>query len=70
MALTLEQLQAQRDKTIQEMSLESRVDFSDRGITRRSQEELEAALRRIDTEIAALQSPQSRQFTIQTSRGI
>ena len=54
MALTLEQLQAQRDKTIQEMSLESRVDFSDRGITRRSQEELEAALRRIDSEIAKL----------------
>jgi len=70
MALTLEQLQAQRDELIADMSKPSRIEFSDRGVTNRPQGELDAALQRIDAEIAKLQSPQSRQFVIQTSRGI
>jgi len=70
MALTLEQLQAQRDKILGEMGNASNLQFGDRSVTYRPQAELEAALRRVSAEIAKLQSPQSRQFTIQTSRGI
>ena len=70
MALTLEQLQAQREDVLTSMRAESRIECSDRGVTYKPQAELEAALQRIDAEIAAMQSPQSRQFTIQTSRGL
>ena len=72
MALTLAQLQAERDNILDGMGKEySRVEFGDGGVTFRPQEELDAALQRIDAEIARLQSPsQPRQFTIQTNRGI
>lgn len=71
MALTLEQLQAQRDKILGEMGHASRVETPDGGaITCRPQAELDAALQRIDAEIATLQAPQSRQFTIKTGRGL
>lgn len=70
MALTLEQLQAERDKILDAMGHPINVQFSDRSITYRAQADLEAALKRVDAEIAKLQSPQSRQFTIQTNRGI
>lgn len=70
MALTLDQLQQQRDAIVTEMGLASQVQFEGRGITRRPQAELESALRKIDGEIAKLQSSQTTVFTIQTSRGI
>ena len=72
MALTLDQLQKQRDDVIADMGKgESRVEFEGRGLTYRTQAESEAALQRIDAEIAKLQSPsQSRQFTVKTSRGL
>jgi hypothetical protein len=70
MAITLEQLQAQRDKILDEMGNPSHVQFESQSVTYRPQDELEAALRRVDAEIAKLQSPQSRQFTIQSLRGI
>lgn len=70
MALTLEQLQAERDKIVDAMGHPINVQFSDRSVTQRSQADLEAALKRVDAEIAKLQSPQARQFTIQTSRGL
>jgi 5-enolpyruvylshikimate-3-phosphate synthase len=69
MAVTLDQLQAQRDAIIGEMG-QPNVQFAERALTRRPQAELEAALRKIDAEIARLQSSQSTVFTIQTSRGI
>ena len=70
MATTLEQLQAQRDAVLASLANPSHIQFRDRSVTLCSQPELEAALKRIDTEIAALRSPQPRQFVIQTSRGI
>jgi 5-enolpyruvylshikimate-3-phosphate synthase len=69
MALTLDQLKAQRDAIIGEMG-QANVQFAERAITRRPQAELESALRKIDAEIARLQSSQTTVFTIQTSRGI
>lgn len=71
MALTLEQLQEERDALLEQMGKGyNRIQFQDRALDYRPQAELEEALKRIDREIAALQSPQSRQFTIQTNRGI
>lgn len=70
MALTLEQLQAQRDKIITEMSRPIEVQMGDRLIRHRPQPDLESALRAVDAEIAALGSAPSRQFTIKTSRGL
>lgn len=67
---TLAELQAQRDEILSQMGGAQSLTFQDRSITRRPQQELDAALARVDAEIAALQSPQPRQFTIQTSRGL
>jgi 5-enolpyruvylshikimate-3-phosphate synthase len=69
MALTLAQLQAQRDEILSEMGGAQAVTFGDKSVTRRPQQDLDAALARVDAEIASL-SPQSRQFKIQTSRGL
>jgi hypothetical protein len=66
---TLADLQAQRDSILAEMGAPD-VQFENRSLKRRPQAELDEALKRVDREIAAVQSPQSRQFTIQTSRGI
>jgi hypothetical protein len=66
---TLADLQTQRGNIIAEMGMPD-VQFAERSVKRRPQAELEEALKRLDREIAAVQSPQSRQFTIQTSRGI
>ncbi len=70
MALTLDQLRAQRDKIVSAMQGLSQVQFGDKSVTYRTQADLDAALQKIDAEIARLQSPQSRQFTVQTKRGI
>lgn len=70
MALTLAELQAQRDDIVEEMGKPISVHYDNRGVTRRPQAELEAALARIDSEISRLQNSQARQFTIQTSRGL
>jgi hypothetical protein len=70
MAVTIDQLQAARDKLVDEMGKGySRVEFEGRGLTYRPQAELEAALRQVDAEIARLQNPAARQFTVQTNRG-
>jgi hypothetical protein len=47
MALTLEQLQAQGDKILDEMGNASNVQFGDRSVTYRPQAEVEAALQRV-----------------------
>ncbi len=70
MALTLDQLQEQRDKLITEMAQPQEIHFAERGVTRRPQADLEKALRLVDAEIGALQGGQGRVFTIQTSRGL
>jgi hypothetical protein len=70
MALTLAQLQAQREKILSGMGNAAQVQFSGGSVTHRPQAEMEAALQRVDAEIAALQSPQSRQFAVRTSRGL
>lgn len=70
MSVTLEQLQAQRDSILADMTGAGVVQHGDQSVTFKSQVELEAALARIDAEIAKLQSPQPKQFTIQTSRGL
>ena len=70
MAQTLEQLQAQRDSILSDMAKPSKIAFEGMQTDYRPQADLEAALRRVDAEIAKVQSPQPRQFTIQTNRGI
>lgn len=70
MALTLEQLRAERDKAILAMASPERVEFKDRSTTNRSQRDLQATINRLDVEISSLQSPQGRTFVIQTKRGI
>lgn len=71
MALTLDQLQKQRDQLVAEIGSESHVTLADgSSASYKPQADIEEALMRIDREIAALQSPQSRQFTIQTNRGL
>ena len=72
MALTLDQSykQAARDTLISDMGLGyNHVQFQDKNLTYRPQVELEAALRQVDAEIARLQNPAGRQFTVQTNRG-
>jgi 5-enolpyruvylshikimate-3-phosphate synthase len=70
MAYTLEQLQAERQKIIAEMSRPQEQQFGDRRLTRRPIGDLESALRRIDAEIAGLQPAKSSIFTINSSRGL
>ena len=67
--MTLAELQAKREEILAEMGSPD-VQFEARGVKRRPQAELEAALAKIDAEIAKLQSPQDRLFTIQTKRGL
>jgi len=67
--MTLAELQARREKILADMGAPD-IQFAERSIRRRPQAELDVALQRVDAEIAKLQSPQSRQFTIQTNRGI
>ncbi len=66
MALTLAELQEKRDEIVQTLG-QAGVTFGDRSVQYARQQE---ALAAIDVEIAKLQSPQARQFVIQTSRGI
>jgi len=67
---TLSDLQAQRDQIVSAMSQPEEVRFESRLVRQRSQQDLDAALRRIDAEIAKLQTPGATKFTIQTSRGL
>lgn len=65
--MTLEELQAKRDEILATIH-EARLQFGDRSeefITDKAK-----ALAIIDAEIAKLQSPAERQFTIQTKRGL
>ena len=62
MALTLQQLQAQRDKAIMAMASPERVEFQGRGITNRAQRDLQATINSLDAEIAKMQTqPQKHQ---------
>lgn len=70
MALTVQDLQSERDKILAQMGNPSQVSFEGRSLTYRPQVDLEAALKRVDAELAAMQAPSSRQFVIQTNRGI
>jgi hypothetical protein len=72
MALTLQQLEAQRDKILLEMGGPQRADGpSGMGVTFRPQAELESALDRVNAEIAKLQAqPAGTTFTITSNRGI
>ncbi len=70
MALTLEQLQAEREKAIMAMASPERVEFQGRSITNRGQRDLQATINSLDAEIARMQSPQDRTFVIQSKRGI
>lgn len=69
MALTLEQLIARRDAILGSLGITS-LQLGDKQLTYGRDEEKVRALKALDAEIAALQSPQARQFTIQTNRGI
>lgn len=65
--MTLAELQAQRERILAEMGAPD-LQFEARGVKRRPQPELDAALAKIDSEIARLQSSAPRQFTIHNSR--
>ena len=67
--MTLAQLQAKRETLLKSLGMAS-IEHDGNAIRYNSDENKLASLRAIDAEIAALQNPQSRQFTIQTKRGI
>jgi hypothetical protein len=67
MALTLEQLQAKRDEIIQALEI-ARIQFTDRSLDYVADKR--RSLELIDAEIAKLQAPQNKVFTISTSRGL
>ncbi|MGE5597629.1 MAG: hypothetical protein ACM3S1_16520 [Hyphomicrobiales bacterium] len=64
--MTLEELQARRDEIVRTIGT-IRVGHGDKSVEFSRQQD---ALAAIDAEIARLQSPQPKKFTIQTSRGI
>ena len=64
--MTLEELQTKRDEILASIG-HARVTFGERSLEYSRQQE---ALALIDAEIARLQSPQVRLFTIQTKRGL
>lgn len=68
--MTIEELQASREAILKQMAAPSSVTRGDMSVQHRQQSDLEAALRRVDAEIAALQSPQPRNFVIQANRGL
>ncbi len=68
--MTLGELQTKRAKILADMGGFSEIQSGDRSLRMRPQSELEAALQRVDAEIAALQSPQPRSFVPVTSRGL
>jgi 5-enolpyruvylshikimate-3-phosphate synthase len=68
--MTIEELQAKRSKILTDMGGFLELIHGDKTIRNRPQTDLEAALQRVDAEIAALQSPQPRNFVIQTNRGL
>ena len=70
MPRTVEELQAQRDQILAGMSEISHVQGPTAAVSFKSQADMELLLKRLDAEIAALQGTQSRQFTIQTNRGL
>lgn len=63
--MTLEDLQTKRDEILASIG-HARITFGERSLEYSRQQE---ALALVDAEIARLQSPQPKQFTIQTSRG-
>jgi hypothetical protein len=64
--MTLEELQAKRDEVLRSLGV-VRVQYGERSVEFARQSDVLSA---IDREIARLQSPQSRVFTIQSSRGL
>lgn len=68
--MTINELQVQREAILKQMAAPESLSSGDKSIRNRQQGDLEAALQRIDAEIAALQSPQPRNFVIQTNRGL
>ncbi len=50
--MTLEELQAQRDAILKQMSQPREMHAGDKGLTNRDLKDLEAALARVDAEIA------------------
>jgi hypothetical protein len=65
--MTLRELQAKRDEILRAMGV-ARIQFEGRAIDYVADKKRELAL--LDAEIARLGSPQARQFTIQTERGL
>jgi hypothetical protein len=69
--MTIEELQAQRDKILKRIAQpQSGTGPGGMGFTNPSQDDNNKALAAIDAEIARLQGGESRTFTIQTNRGI
>ena len=70
MALTIEQLEAERETALLAMSEPEHIEAFGRSVTNRNQRDLLGTIHQLDAEIARLQSPQGRTFVIQTKRGI
>lgn len=71
MALTISELQVQREQVVRDLTAMRRVRYADREVEYRETGDLERALDRIDREIAAAQSSGGgRVFVLQTGRGL
>jgi hypothetical protein len=68
--VTLEQLQAEREKLLGSLSAPDSLTFADRSMRNRTPEQIRAAIAQIDGEIGKLQTPEPRQFVVQTKRGL
>lgn len=67
--MTLEQLKAKREQILKSLGLAG-VRSGEDGVSFGADSEKLAALAKLESEIRALESPQPRQFTVQTNRGI
>lgn len=69
--MTLEQLQAEREKLVTALSQPEQIQHGDRAMRNRRPEEIRAAIAQIDAEIAARQaSPRCRQVRLSSNKGL
>lgn len=69
-ALTLAELQAERERILSQIAEPENLQFEGRSIRNRPIQQLRESLALIDAEISKLQASGGRVFTVQTKRGI
>jgi hypothetical protein len=68
--VTLEELQAQREKLLAALSQPEQVQFADRSLRNRRPEDIRAAIAQIDAEIAQLTATPRRQVLLSSEKGL